>query len=73
LFPDLDAGEQQYRVPDRLHQRQEGLGRHLVTRHLGYRPQAVVRVIVDRIPAPTFDPEHPLQAVGDQSSTHRNI
>ena len=61
LFLDLDADADADRVPDRLHQRQGRLGLAGGGRR-GHRPLPLLDLMLERIPAPEYEPEAPLQA-----------
>ncbi|MEO5839953.1 MAG: translational GTPase TypA [Acidimicrobiales bacterium] len=61
LFLDLDATEQQIEFPIVYTNAKQGWAA-LEQGALGTDLKPLFELIVDRIPAPTFDPEHPLQA-----------
>ena len=61
LFLDLDAGEQQIEFPIVYTNAKQGWAA-LEQGALGTDLKPLFELIIDRIPAPTFDPEHPLQA-----------
>ena len=61
LFLDLDANEQQIEFPIVFTNAKQGWAA-LEQGALGTDLKPLFELIVDRIPAPTFDPEHPLQA-----------
>src|SRR4030095_14388566 len=61
LFLDLDAGEQQIEFPIVYTNAKQGWAA-LDQGALGTDLKPLFELIIDRIPAPTFDPEHPLQA-----------
>ena len=61
LFLDLDADRRAGRVPDRLHERPRRLGLARGGRE-GTDLSPLLDLMVERIPAPEYDPDHPLQA-----------
>ena len=61
LFMDLDATEQQIEFPIVYTNAKQGWA-SLEQGALGTDLKPLFELIIDRIPAPTFDPEHPLQA-----------
>ncbi|HUP76159.1 MAG TPA: translational GTPase TypA [Acidimicrobiales bacterium] len=61
LFMDLDATEQQIEFPIVYTNAKQGWAA-LEQGALGTDLKPLFELIIDRIPAPTFDPEHPLQA-----------
>jgi GTP-binding protein len=61
LFLDLDATEEQIEFPIVFTNAKQGWA-SLEQGATGIDLQPLFRLIVDHIPAPTFDPEHPLQA-----------
>ena len=61
LFLDLDANEHQIEFPIVFTNAKQGWAA-LEQGALGTDLKPLFELIIDRIPAPTFDPEHPLQA-----------